>query len=773
MKHKLIPFIAATLLLTSCGTNSDNTTIVTDNAGNTQVLSTDEPTSLFPSFYTTKGFDTTKYPDVRGIRDGGVVHADNESVIIVECYQVNDLDSALYSITGEIQDDDVYRITRYSLLDYNFGEQTASFDVRAAGLQSDLVAGELTIDSHVNNIFYMNGKVCLYTNTYDYNEGVGGNKIYTVDLDSGELEESDFSFRMIPDNYIMSFQATDDKIYITTNNWSTNTPHIYVYNSEFEQEENFVIGTSNLLPQFLHSCNVFDDNHIAISYSTYDGVTHNAIYNRDTSEFTEYDYPRGIISDDVIGTNSYLCLPGGIMKLDLTNGHLETLVDYSRTDIDYSRIYSSVHVGSANDERILLITNTSGNEDQHYDITVLDATDTNPHAGMTELTAAVIGNESGTSGASYTVLKAISDFNNSHNDYYITIDNSYDIYNNVDISSHDEIAGIRSADEIINRLLVEIPAGDGPDIIISGASISPLNEPDIMLDLNSYLDPEDLNEVFEFAAPSNEPIYQMPISACPSAIVANSSINNYAENHGITFDQYTAFIDNENNGLDHLVYEYSKSELLLLLYNYCGQPDINSEDFREIAEYCNNLPDVVNQENWIQRESSEMFYVEYMSFTDMINSERVIALPSANACPPCMRVLDSVGITTSCEAPEVACDLARILISDEAQQDFEYRSVRRDILSENISNAMESHNIEAQDFFDPFDPNYRMLTYSDNALDEYIGAIEAASRVYTTDATIDMIIYEEMQPYFAGDKALDEVVDIMNSRIDLVRNERG
>ena len=41
------------------------------------------------------------------------------------------------------------------------------------------------------------------------------------------------------------------------------------------------------------------------------------------------------------------------------------------------------------------------------------------------------------------------------------------------------------------------------------------------------------------------------------------------------------------------------------------------------------------------------------------------------------------------------------------------------------------------------------------------------------DTAIEIIIREEIQAYFCGDKTIDEVMGIIQNRVDLYLNERG
>lgn len=55
----------------------------------------------------------------------------------------------------------------------------------------------------------------------------------------------------------------------------------------------------------------------------------------------------------------------------------------------------------------------------------------------------------------------------------------------------------------------------------------------------------------------------------------------------------------------------------------------------------------------------------------------------------------------------------------------------------------------------------------------YCTFIEDASFYYSTDYTITMIISEEMPAYFEGQKSLDEVISVINSRVGTMVAERN
>lgn len=56
--------------------------------------------------------------------------------------------------------------------------------------------------------------------------------------------------------------------------------------------------------------------------------------------------------------------------------------------------------------------------------------------------------------------------------------------------------------------------------------------------------------------------------------------------------------------------------------------------------------------------------------------------------------------------------------------------------------------------------------------DQIMELYNAISTVYTEDSALWEIISEQVQPYFAGDKSVDEAARLIQSRTELYVNER-
>ena len=63
------------------------------------------------------------------------------------------------------------------------------------------------------------------------------------------------------------------------------------------------------------------------------------------------------------------------------------------------------------------------------------------------------------------------------------------------------------------------------------------------------------------------------------------------------------------------------------------------------------------------------------------------------------------------------------------------------------------------------------LDYS--VADRYETMIRSCSSVSQTDTAVTVIVREEMPAYFSGQKTIEEVIDIMENRVQTFLNERG
>ena len=67
----------------------------------------------------------------------------------------------------------------------------------------------------------------------------------------------------------------------------------------------------------------------------------------------------------------------------------------------------------------------------------------------------------------------------------------------------------------------------------------------------------------------------------------------------------------------------------------------------------------------------------------------------------------------------------------------------------------------------------RRLKFTKDDMKDFEKIIESCSHFDTADASIDLILIEEMPPYFLGQKDLPAVIKIISDRVQKVLDERG
>lgn len=69
-----------------------------------------------------------------------------------------------------------------------------------------------------------------------------------------------------------------------------------------------------------------------------------------------------------------------------------------------------------------------------------------------------------------------------------------------------------------------------------------------------------------------------------------------------------------------------------------------------------------------------------------------------------------------------------------------------------------------------YDLEYRQITQEE--YDQVMALYNAVDSFYAVDSTVWAIIEEQVQPYFAGDKSLDETIDLIQGQVELYVNEQ-
>ena len=141
----------------------------------------------------------------------------------------------------------------------------------------------------------------------------------------------------------------------------------------------------------------------------------------------------------------------------------------------------------------------------------------------------------------------------------------------------------------------------------------------------------------------------------------------------------------------------------------------------------------------------------------------------------------SVAISAQAYDVDACAEFVKMLLSDEVQEELGKSgsfTLNREVFEE------VGH--EAVDYFNenPIDGMYygngygmdipqNRVKFTYEQVEDLERTIESCSKMNTQDASINVVLVEEMPAYFAGQKTLEEVISIMEDRIQTFLDERG
>ena len=496
----------------------------------------------------------------------------------------------------------------------------------------------------------------------------------------------------------------------------------------------------------------------------------------------------------------------GIQAIDFDNQELSEVFSFdscnvNRSDVSYMKLMSYTE-----DEITFVGTVYRGGMGMNTldipQLIVLTKADSNPNAGKTILTAATVGY------IDYAMSEAVCRFNETNPDYFIRFENKYKVekhISDVDYEDYDEYrkAYDEASIELSNQLTVDLMAGEGPDIIFDTSSLSQLNNDDYLLDISDRINTDGLFVNVLDAAKTGDKLYQIPLTFGVTGLaVLNENVE--AGQTGFTFEQYADFVSTVCNGTDPLAMDQTEFFIMCMeamadkFVTEDGKIDYDNEAFRALAEFTNeNITAPIESDDedlyfggtgdMIEENGAYRFeYGSFMAYIQLMGKHSgdttILGLPSVDGRGPMISVSSSVAISAQTGEVDACWSFVESLIASDIQECYAqsgmgcpicidaYESSAHDLIDEyNASMAMYSNYLtEAEMAMYGIDTTE--IDYS--VIDNYESMIDSCSAVSTTDAAITAIVREEMPAYFSGQKTLDDVISVMEDRVQTFLDER-
>ncbi len=591
--------------------------------------------------------------------------------------------------------------------------------------------------------------------------------------------------------------STDDRIYSINNNSNDIFKFDYSiveYTTEFEEVGSTPISGlddgSYLSNEFL----IDDSTLIIITRRQNDFAGAAYVVDLETCEATLVeDFPDEIIADDwdwrnvngrILSSDIY-----GIREYDYETNTVNEVFNYNNCNVVRSETpgFDIVYI----DADTILTCYLKWDEGLNYKLWKFERAESNPNAGEVIIRVADLDDR-----ISEKVSEAIYKFNEESDSAFAILDDRYMVgdylidvneskVNEWDYQQTDEYkTALRNAQSTLsNQLRVDIISGNGPDIVLDAYGHSEFNNSEILVDLRSelidggYVNPDEyLPCVFGYA----DEIYQVPLWVAPRGVLWRAEPGEmFTDSYGLTYDEYQTLVGENCNGKDPMSFFASRTDYFLELFNnsfstfiHDGTIDIDNDEFRALAEFASSRNERRTYNPNEYYNYKDAYYGgsvlgENDIHTMTLNHYVPSALPSLDGQQGFrFHVASSVAVVSTCPMMDEAMMLIKDIVEGYAL------NIRiDDIYTRELARITET-NEDIENRPDAY-VNPAMARLNGNEADIYIEVLTSSSELVYEDADINVILYEEIQAYFAGDKTLDEVIPIIEDRAQTVLNERG
>ena len=502
---------------------------------------------------------------------------------------------------------------------------------------------------------------------------------------------------------------------------------------------------------------------------------------------------------------AYFSTSAGISTIDMKNKKIEEFFNYNACPMNKVRLLSTEMIDCSDKEIVLLGNSISFSMEKgftpDFEIYVITKASGNPHAGKTVLELY------STYGVEETIAEAITRFNETNKSFFVEVTDRYEFDSAITYSSYDNADdmardSLKASLSLNDKLAMDIMNGTGPDILINTGDMGRLYHSNYLVDLSTYFADLDQEKYFTNiieAAKTDGKLYQLPIRFDIEGIHTDSKYAG-ASGMGFTTKEYEAFLYGPLNGYD--LNQTGQAFYFATLFNAMsdrfivnGKADFSGPEFAEIAEFVKNnvhekalsldaeMSDERSQQN--ERIARLTNYTLITSYLEGVNelqgANAFLGIPSSDGRGPmaCCRI--SASVSAQALNTDACVDFVKILLSDDIQNDLSmmgYFSLSREAYRNAESTIIDYCNGPRGSMaFQKIDSSGQQITrtteFTKDDLDNLEKIISSCTHFNSADASINMILIEEMPAYFLGQKDLDSVVKIAQDRAQKVLDERG
>lgn len=407
------------------------------------------------------------------------------------------------------------------------------------------------------------------------------------------------------------------------------------------------------------------------------------------------------------------------------------------------------------------------------------------------------------------VTKRVVEFNKASDKYRILI-KDYSQYSTYD----DYEAGI-------TRLNNEIISGEAPDIIRVSQNLSIENyaTKGMLVDFYRLIDKDETINLEDYctnvfkAYEINGRLYELPTSFYIQTVYGKTDI--FGEDTSLTWEELEAVLKQypESVAFSEIVKEGALRNALMFSYTQLvdaetGECNFNSDDFKKILEFANTFPEEINYDelygdedywmNWqtqyiedrtllYQRSIYSVYEAWIGGYSNFGEEATPVGFPTKEGQGSTVTATESFAISAKSDSIDGAWEFVKWFISEEAQiqeDDDRYAYWELPVLKKALEKSAEC--IKTKPYY--LDENGDKIEYDETVyinnqeiviepateeeVQKWLDFIYSVDRKgsYAYDKAME-IISEEAAAYFSGQKSVDDVAAIIQSRMDIFISE--
>ena len=464
-----------------------------------------------------------------------------------------------------------------------------------------------------------------------------------------------------------------------------------------------------------------------------------------------------------------------VCSADVVSGEITTVTDIMDMDVNPDNVQA---VYALSDDKLLLTVYDYTSTGNGFEMLLARPVDPSEIVEKTELTVATIY-------TSQDLNAAVIEFNRNNDEYRIKV---------IDYMTEDY-----DYDAALTNLQNDIVAGNVPDMIDASSVSAPWRNwasKEIITDLYPLMEADgDFSK--EELLPNVRAAYEVngSLYVLPTTVMLNGVMVKEKFVPGVTSLTPEVLLELESQlpeDADLFWYNYQGEIMYNMVYNNMssyvdyenGECYFDTDEFKAVLEYAKEQPAEMIWDDSVSlpgqlKEDKVIFYNMTISqmpdwqFHNYVFGEDITVLGYGSEEEGGSNLITNgcaLTITEACEHKDVAWDFLKTFVSEEAQTKELLWGIP--VTQTGFDNFIyEAQHMNGTHGYGWDDVNMEITSATDEEVEAFLAVFEQADTVSTQDTAIMAIIEEEVAPYFQGQKSVDEVADIIQSRIDIYLKE--